>query len=64
MFSFFHQWLKPSICFRKYYVMEKLEQLPCKCKVSCKYPPPTQYSPVRIPNKNNTDLHFKYLSKN
>ena len=40
--------LKPVICYRKYYVLEKF-QPPCKCIMKCKYPPPGPK--VRIPVK-------------
>ena len=61
--------LRPQVCFRKFYVMEKFE-VPnsCKCVLFCKYPPPDKPEKVMIPAKSNKSLNngrisFKYCSK-
>ena len=58
--------LRPQVCFRKFYVMEKFEAPHCcKCVLFCKYPPPDKLEKVMIPAKSNKSLNngrisFKY----
>ena len=55
-------WLKPPICFRKYYTMDKFN-CDCQCIWKCKYPPPSKLIPIK--NEINVDkVKFKYTHFN
>lgn len=57
MSFFLFQWLKPHVCFRKFYVMEKFEAPNCcKCVLSCKYPPPDTLEKITIPVKKPLNM--------
>lgn len=48
--------LKPLVCYKHYYVIEKFDSNKCKCILKCKFPPPKELAPVKVPN----EILFKY----
>ena len=48
--------LKPSVCYKHFYVMEKFESNKCKCILKCKFPPPKELARIRVSN----EIVYKY----
>ena len=57
--NFLRKILKPKVCYRKDYVVEKYEK-PCNCIGRCKFPPPGP--PAKIPVEERFKIDYYPLS--